>query len=83
MLYYYKQLNITNYEKSISFFILTLILFTSCNTSDDVSSVTLTSTSDRIEEQIESQELRNVYEKVNIIRKLLKKNMNNQPDERK
>ena len=65
------------------FFILTLILFTSCNTSDDVSSVTLTSTSDRIEEQIESQELKNVYEKVNIIRKLLKKNMNNQPDERK
>lgn len=48
-------------------FILTLILFTSCNTSDDVSSVTLTSTSDRIEEQIESQELKNVYEKVNII----------------
>ena len=36
-----------------------------------------------IEEQIESQELKNVYEKVNIIRKLLKKNMNNQPDERK
>ena len=62
-------MNKTNYEKSISFFILTLILFTSCNTSDDVSSVTLTSTSDRIEEQIESQELKNVYEKVNIIRK--------------